>query len=385
MSSKRRIAVFGATGSVGRQALEIIHAHPDTLSVCCVSANTDAAGLAAAAEKSRAELAALTSDSYKGGFSANTKLLSGAGALSEALIESSPDMAVIAVSGMNGLPLLAECLRRGIPVALANKEAIVAGGDVVTQMRRQSESTIIPLDSEHAALFQCLGDSFDTRGVRQFWITASGGPFLRWTSEEIERATPGQALRHPTWSMGRKITIDSASLANKGLEVIEARYLFDMSPDRLRVVVQPDSLVHSMVEFEDTSVLAQFAPPDMHLPIRRALLGPGAQDDAGAAPLDFWTLGRVSFEAPDTNRFPCLSLAYDALEAGGAAPAVYNAADEAAALAFADGAVPFGAIPRLIREALDKFGAPRAESVEGIQDLDARVRHYVRARLEKEY
>lgn len=373
-NNKKRIAVFGATGSVGRQTLDVIAAHPEELSLCSVSAHTDAEGLLQICRRFGVQTAALSSSDAICPADSGIQLLTGPNALRQVLSEAVPDLAVICVAGMSGLTLLAECLQRNISVALANKEAIVAGGDVITKLRQESESLLVPLDSEHAALYQCLGDSFDTTGVRQFWITASGGPFLRWSEEQIAQATPAQALAHPTWSMGRKITIDSASLANKGLEVIEAHYLFNMPAERIKVVVQPGSLVHSMVEFDDASVLAQFAPPDMHLPIRRALLGPGIVDSTGTKPLDFWTIGQAAFEAPDPARFPCLPLAYAALEAGGSAPAVFNAADEVAALAFAKRDISFGAIPRLISDALDEFSGERADSIEQILMLDESVR-----------
>lgn len=375
----KRVAVFGATGSVGTQTMDIIRAHPNELSVCCVSANANADGLNSLIEEFVPQIAALADADAASALRGARHVFSGQDALQRAMLASKPDLAVIAVSGMAGLPLLAECLEHDIPVALANKESIVAGASVVSGLRARSQSTLVPLDSEHAAIYQCLGDTTEPHAVRRFWITASGGPFLRWDRGRLAHVTAQDALKHPTWNMGRKITIDSASLANKGLEVIEAHYLFDMPTEQIEVIVQPDSLVHSMVEFTDGSTMAQFAAPDMHVPIRRALLGQGADDTVGKPPLDFRTISGITFEKPDTERFPCLSLAYEAADAD--ATAVYNAANEVAALAFADGLLPFTDIPHLIEDALGRFSGPAPGSIPEILDLDAQVRQYVRARV----
>lgn len=375
----KRIAVFGATGSVGTQALDVIRAHPDELEICCLGAGSDAASLTELVEEFAPGITALADANAAGRYTGPGQLLSGEDAMERALAECAPDVAVVAVSGIAGLPLLAACLERGITTALANKEAIVAGGDVMTRLRRDSQSRLVPLDSEHAAIYQCLGDSFLADDVRNLWLTASGGPFREWPKDRIDRAAPQDALDHPTWNMGRKITIDSASLANKGLEVIEAHYLFDVPYEQIKVVVQPESIIHSMVEFKDTSVLAQLAPADMRLPVRRALLGPGAEDNAGKAPLDFETLGTLAFMAPDTERFPSLALAYAAGQEGQGA--VFNAADEVAVHAFLDGRLAFGAIPRLIEDAIGHFMSRRAESIPAILELDAEVRSFAASRI----
>lgn len=378
----RRVAVFGATGSIGTQALDVARAHKEKgMEIVCVSADRNAQKLSDLIHEFRPRTAALTDEKYASKVdSFGAELFTGPNSLVQALEASQPDLAVIAVSGVAGLPLLAACLKRKMRVALANKEAIVSGANVISRLRRENpQCELWPLDSEHAALFQCLGDTFDTAGVNRLWLTASGGPFRTWNQEQIEKARPEDALKHPTWNMGKKITIDCASLANKGLEVIEAHYLFNMPPEKIKVVVQPQSLVHSMAEFADSTVLAQMGPPDMHLPIRRAMLEDDmyARDGVGAGPVDFWNIGSIAFEKPDIRRFPCLRMAYGAIDLK--ETAVYNAADEAAVAAFADGAVSFGSIPRLIEAALEHFGGEQPETIEEILDLHECVRRFTNA------
>lgn len=380
-----RVALFGATGSIGRQTLDIIRAHPFELELVCAAVENSIDQLQVLSDEFPETMLAVSNADrgvqLRARLDKQKTVFVGPQAMHEALNATCPDIAVVAVSGMAGLPLLAECIRAHIPVALANKESIVAGGSVISDLRTEECAKIIPLDSEHAALYQCLGDSFDTAGVERFWITASGGPFRLWPASRLGSATPAEALSHPTWYMGRKITIDCATLANKGLEVIEACYLFSMPQERIRIVIQPQSIIHSMVEFRDTSVVAQLAPPDMRVPIRRALLGPGAYDGAGAAPIDFWKLGSIEFEKPDTKRFPCLDLAYEALRRD--ETAVFSAADEVAALSFGAGQIPFTDIPRLIEAALDEFTGYRPQSVPDILNLDQKVRQFTEEHIRR--
>ncbi|MBI3974900.1 MAG: 1-deoxy-D-xylulose-5-phosphate reductoisomerase, partial [Armatimonadetes bacterium] len=298
---------------------------------------------------------------------AGVEVLEGAEGLAELAALPEADLVLVAVVGVAGLLPTLAALRAGKDVALATKEALVAGGALVTAEARRRGAALLPVDSEHSAIFQCL-KGVDRDQVRRVILTASGGPFRDRPLETVYGATPEEALSHPTWKMGKKITVDSATLMNKGFEVIEARWLFDLAPDRIDVVIHPQSLVHGMVELIDGSVLAQVAPPDMRLPIQYALTYPGRRPSP-MAPLRWEGMGAgvtMTFARPEPDRFPALALAYEALAAGGTTPAVLNAANEVAVQLFLERRIPFGEIPPLLRrtmDAHDPISAPRAEEI----------------------
>jgi 1-deoxy-D-xylulose-5-phosphate reductoisomerase len=291
-------------------------------------------------------------------------------------------LVVGAVVGAAGLLPVARALHAGKHVALANKEALVMAGRLMTAAARRSGARILPVDSEHNALFQCL-DGQPHRAVRRLVLTASGGPFRSWPRERMDRATVDEALAHPTWRMGPKITIDSASLMNKGLEVIEAHFLFDMPADRIDVVVHPTSIVHSMVEFEDGSVLAQLGTADMRIPIRYALSYPERWPGEDELRLDLLAAGPIEFFAPDRERFPCLGLAYAALAAATSARVTLNAANEVAVAAFLEGRIPFGAIAENVAAALDADAGREPGSIEEVVAMDAEARRAAAERLSR--
>ena len=380
----KRIAVYGATGSVGSQALDVVRRCRGLLRIGLMSCHDQVDRLAEAANAMRPEQLVVTSACADIGrleslLDYSPDIMAGPDSLLASVGAASCDLALNAVPGIDGLPLLAACLEAGLPTALANKESIVSGGEVIRTLWRSTGTPIYPVDSEHAAIYECLGDSFDSSRAETLWLTASGGPFLHADAAAMENATVTEALQHPTWNMGRKISVDSATMANKGLEVIEARYLFDVPADRIRVVIQPTSVVHSMVTFRDTTVLAQLGAPDMRVPIERALLGRQAGRHPLASPIDFWEIGSVEFLRPDFARFPCLELAYTALAAG--ETAVYCAADDAAVQLFLEERVRFGQIPELIREALTAFQGRHPRDVAGILELDSAVHGYVKGLL----
>jgi 1-deoxy-D-xylulose-5-phosphate reductoisomerase len=292
------------------------------------------------------------------------------------------DIVLCATSGIAGLDATLAGLRRGITIALANKEVLVLAGALMIDAAKRYGGRILPVDSEHNAIHQCLHGR-DAAEVRRLILTASGGPFRTWTGDAIDKAAPSDALRHPTWRMGQKITIDSATLMNKGLEVIEARWLFDVAPAHIDVVIHPQSVVHSMVELRDGSVIAQMGVTDMRLPIQYAFSYP-ERWDAPVPPLDLGVPMTLEFHPPDQGRFPCLRLAYQALEAGGAMPAVLNAANEMAVAAFLDSRLAFNGIPAVIESALDEWSRePKAsaDSLKDIRSADAWARTFASARI----
>ena len=282
------------------------------------------------------------------------------------------DAVMAAIVGAAGLRSAYAAAQAGKRVMLANKESLVVAGQLFMDAVSASGATLLPVDSEHNAVFQCL-PAGDRQGVRRILLTASGGPFRRHRLDELTDITPEQAIAHPNWSMGPKISVDSATMMNKGLEVIEAHWLFDAQPGDIQVVVHPQSIIHSMVEYIDGSVLAQMGNPDMRTPIAYALDWPN-RIDSGAESLDLFAIGRLDFEAPDFERFPCLALAYDAIRAGGTAPAILNAANEVAVQAFLDRGIPYLAIPELIRRTLERIAPEAPESIAHLLEVDARTR-----------
>lgn len=369
----RKIALLGSTGSIGTQALDVAARHADRFQIIALTANTNAEKLFAQARQFHPRMCGLVRepesipDDLK-----HIDWVFGLECLKAAATLPEADDVLVSVVGFAGLPAVMDALGAGKRVLLANKEALVAGGALVTEAARKAGKPLLPVDSEHSAIFQCLR-ARDANAPSRILLTASGGPFRTWRAEEIENATVEQALRHPNWSMGRKITIDSASMMNKALEIIEARWLFDMPPEKIDVLIHPQSIVHSMIEFADGGVLAQLGVPDMRLPILYAMAFPDRLE-TGAKPLDLAQIGSLTFEAPDRAKFPGMFLAYDALRAGGAACAMLNAANEIAVGAFLAGRIPFGRIWRLSRDTLEAAGDQLADSVEAVFVADALAR-----------
>ena len=376
----RNITILGVTGSVGQQAADVARAYPERIHVGCVSAHNDVRTLAGLANKLRAEYVAVTGagadmELLKELLDYDAEILSGPEALTRACTAGNPDMVVLSVLGIAGLPAFEECLKHKIAVALANKESLVCGVKLVQRMIRETGTLVLPVDSEHSALFQCLNNRFDVSEVQKLWITASGGPFLHWSKDEIDHAPLERALKHPRWSMGQKITIDSASLANKGLEVMEAHFMYGMPAERIKVLVHPQSIVHSMVEWRDGSVTAQMGPVDMRMPIQKSLLFPEMLENPCVKPLNFYEIGRLEFLEPDMERFPCLALAFEAIDTE--TTTVYNSANEEAVASYLAGDIEFHRIYELIGDSMKKFGGYIPQTISEILELDKDVRAYV--------
>ena len=388
----RRLAILGSTGSVGEQSLAVAGAFPERYRVTALAAGRNVEKLAEQVLRFRPEVASLADADgatklrerlAAGGLGANdVKILSGGDGL-EAVATHDADLVVAGLVGAVGLRPTLAAIRAGRDVALANKEVLVMAGALVLREVRAHGVTLLPVDSEHSAIFQALAGQ-RREDVARLILTASGGPFRTWGAERIARATVAEALDHPNWDMGEKITIDSATLMNKGLEVIEARWLFDMPPDRVDVVVHPQSIVHSLVEFCDGSVLAQLGLPDMRVPIAVALAHP-ERLPLDLPRLDLAALGRLEFEAPDPKRFACLDLAYAALRADEAAPAVLNAANEVAVAAFLEGRVAFPAIAEanaaVLEEHVARAGSGALRDLDDVMEGDAWARARARAAL----
>ena len=364
----KRLAILGSTGSIGRSALAVVDAHPTRLRVVALAAGDNAPLLAEQVGRYRPDLVAMATsegvDRLRAACGSDVRALMTGG--SEGLIavatHPSVDVVICASSGTAGLEAVLAAIAAGKTIALANKEVLVMAGALVTAAARRHGVAILPVDSEHNAVHQCVHGR-STSEIRRLILTASGGPFRDFTAAQLQQVNPDQALRHPTWQMGRKITIDSATLMNKGLEVIEAHWLFSVGADQIEVVIHPQSIVHSMVELVDGSVIAQLGVTDMRLPIQYACSYPDRWD--GALPsLDLSKAGRLEFHPPDHERFPCLGLAYRALRAEGTLAGVMNAANEVAVAAFLDGKLGFTAIPTVIERTMN------AHAVEGVSDLE---------------
>lgn len=357
VGGQRVVSVLGATGSIGDSTMDLLRASPERYRVEALTANTNVEALAKLAREFHARFAAVADASKLDELRAALKGTSTeCGAGESAIIEAGArpaDWIMAAVSGAAGLKPALAAVDRGTTVALANKECLVCAGDFFMQRAAKAGACILPADSEHNALFQALA-SGNREELTRVIITASGGPFRTWAAADIEKATLAQALKHPNWSMGQKITIDSASMMNKGLEVIEASYLFALAPDEIDVLVHPQSIIHGMVEFSDRSVVAQLGSPDMRTPIAHCLGWPD-RIVGPAAPLDLVKIGQLTFEAPDFERFPGLRLAYDALRTGNGATTVYNAANEVAVAAFMAQKIRFGAIARLVEATMNEW------------------------------
>lgn len=353
--STTKIAILGSTGSIGRQTLDVIAAFPESFEVVALTAHSNVLELACQAQRWHPQWLGLVDSTAVDNFNPNMKeqqILTGATCLEEIAQLPEVDMVVVAVAGTAGLVATIKAIMAGKNVALANKETLVSGGSLVIEMARAKGVNIYPIDSEHSALWQCLtGEQMES--VDKLILTASGGPFVRYDLSQLTDVVPKQALKHPTWNMGPKISIDSATLMNKGLEVIEASVLFGLAGKDIDVVVHPQSIVHSLVSFTDGAVKAQLGLPDMRQPIQYALFG-GRRKTNNLKALDLVSVGELTFEAPDTTKFPCLALAYAALKQGGTLPAVLNTVNEIAVGLFLKHQIGFMDIPRLIEKALSQ-------------------------------
>jgi len=384
----KRISILGSTGSIGRSTLSVVEAHPDRFHVVALAAgrNVDAAfdqaerwkpGLMSVAAEKDAEIlrARLQAAGVNG-----VEVVYGPAGTVQVAIHPEADFVVSAIVGVAGLEATYEAVRAGKTVGLANKECLVAAGELITAEARRQGKPLLPIDSEHNAVHQCLRGG-RMNEVQRIWLTASGGPFLHTPKSQFSSITVEQALNHPTWKMGRRITIDSATLMNKGFEVIEACRLFNLPPSQVQVIVHPQSTIHSMVEFVDGSILAQFSVTDMRLPILYALTYP----ERVASDLRFpvMNLRHLDFEPPDMGKFPCLGLAYEAAEAGGAKTVALNAADEVAVAAFLDGCIRFAEIPAIIKQVLAETEAGKLESISKVLAADAEARRIAREQVEQ--
>ncbi len=373
------VAILGSTGSIGLSTLDVLARHPERFRVVALTAHRNVERLAEQCRRYRPQVAAMADPdaahrlaSLLGGMPGAPEILAGVEGLEQVAVLPESGYVMAAIVGAAGLRPSLAAARAGKRVLLANKESLVMAGALFMDAVADSGAELLPIDSEHNAIFQCLPGGFRAGlakvGVEQILLTASGGPFRDWPTDRLATVTPAQACAHPVWSMGQKISVDSATLMNKGLEVIEACWLFGTGPERITVVVHPQSTIHSLVQYKDGSVLAELGNPDMRTPIAHALAWP-ERFDSGVAPLDLVAVGRLDFQAPDPARFPCLQLAFEAARAGGSAPLVLNAANEVAVAAFLEGRVDFPGIARVVAETLQSTAM---QSVEG-QGLEALI------------
>ena len=384
--NKRRVAILGSTGSIGRQALDVIRQHRDLFEVELLTANNSSELLIAQAREFDVNSAVICNEEkYDEVASAlqkdGIKVFAGMDSVCSLVGGSNIDIVLTAMVGFSGLASTVAAIKAGKAIALANKETLVAAGSLVTALAREHGVPLLPVDSEHSAIFQCLQGSGNNR-ISRIHLTASGGPFREWSREQIAAAGPREALRHPNWQMGSKITIDSATMMNKGLEVIEAKWLFDVEPEDIRVVVHPESIIHSMVEFADGAVIAQLGHPDMREPIQYALAYP-QRLNLDNRKLDFAALGSLSFSAPDTERFPALGLAYEALRRGGNLACTMNAANEIAVAAYLREEISFYGISELVAETMDGVEFVASPSLDDIFATNEAAKEYASALIEK--
>ncbi|MBF8162258.1 1-deoxy-D-xylulose-5-phosphate reductoisomerase [Ectopseudomonas hydrolytica] len=384
MSTVQQITVLGATGSIGLSTLDVIARHPERYAVFALSGFSRLAELETLCVQHRPRYVvvpdAAAAHALQGSLRAAalpTEVLVGEEGLCAVAGHGEVDCVMAAIVGAAGLRPTLAAVQAGKKVLLANKEALVMSGALFMQAVRESGATLLPIDSEHNAIFQCLpgdyGRGLQAVGVRRVLLTASGGPFRETPLAELERVTPEQACAHPNWSMGRKISVDSASMMNKGLELIEACWLFDARPEQIEVVIHRQSVIHSLVDYVDGSVLAQLGNPDMRTPIAHALAWP-QRIDSGVSPLDLFAIGRLDFERPDEQRFPCLRLAREAAQVGGSAPAMLNAANEVAVDAFLQRRIRFSDIARMIEFVLNAESARAVEALDAVFEADRRAR-----------
>ncbi|QTD55927.1 1-deoxy-D-xylulose-5-phosphate reductoisomerase [Parasphingorhabdus cellanae] len=380
----RTISIFGATGSVGTSTLDLIRLDRGKYRVVALTAHSNAAELAKLAKEFEAEIAVVADPEQ---YEALKQLLAGsqteAAAGPDQLISAAaldPDWTMAAIVGCAGLPPTLAALKCGKTVALANKEALVSAGALMMAQAREAGATLLPVDSEHNAIFQCLqGGRIDQ--VRKITLTASGGPFRSWSKEQMASVTPEQAVAHPNWDMGAKISVDSATMMNKGLELIEAHHLFPVGLKNIDILVHPQSVIHSMVEYHDRSTLAQLGSPDMRIPIASALAWPERMK-TDCLPLDLSKIGKLDFEAPDDDRFPAIKLARGAIEAGGAVPAILNATNEIAVAAFLKGNIQFLEITEIVSRMVDSYSPPDPDDLADIFAIDTETRKRAKAMIE---
>lgn len=377
---RKRVVLLGATGSIGENTLRVISAHPDKLEFVGIAARTGWEKLAAIAQAHRVAHVGLFDDQAaaaargSGRFAPGTKIHAGLPGLVELAQLPEADIVLVAVVGTTGLEPALAAIAAGKDLALASKEILVLAGKFVMEAARRHGVKLLPVDSEHNAVYQCI-TGHPQAGVRRIVLTASGGAFRDWPAERLAHVTPADATKHPNWSMGPKITVDSATLANKGLELIEAQWLFGLRPDQCQAVLHPQSIVHCLVEFNDGAMLAQLCPPSMTFPIQHALLHPDRAPGV-EAPLDFTKLLSLEFRPVDEARFPMLRLAKQVMVAGGSAPAVYNAANEVAVAAFLAGRIPFLAIPQVVDNTLQNQPLREPADLAEVLALDAAARRY---------
>ena len=385
MERKQRLAVMGSTGSIGTQTLDIVRNYPDRFEITTLTANNQWQVLAEQAREFMPDSVVIANETYytplkEALSSLPIKVYAGSDALEQVVCSEAVDTVVMALVGYSGLFPTVSALKHGKKVALANKECLVVAGEIVTALSAKHRAPILPVDSEHSAIFQCLVGEHSP--IDKIILTASGGPFLHKTAAELEEVSIADALNHPYWNMGAKVTIDSASLMNKGFEVIEARWLFDLRPEQIEVVIHPRSVIHSMVQFADGAIKAQLGTPDMHLPIQYALSFPERLPLAGPR-VDFPTLGKLEFFKPDTNRFPNLELAFECLRRGGNAGGILNAANEMAVAAFLKGEIRFIDIPRINTTTLEKSTFIEHPTLEEYRQTDQEAREIARSLLHR--
>jgi len=378
------ITVLGATGSIGVSTLDVIARHPDLYRVVALTANSNVEDLFQQCQQFHPDYAVMADEQRAKDLAcrlkaraSNVQVLSGIEGLEEVSRLPEVDYVMAAIVGAAGLLPALSAVRAGKRLLLANKEALVVSGQLFMDEAEQYGAEILPIDSEHNAIFQCMPADYRRGltdvGVRRILLTASGGPFRNMPAEDLVRVTPEQACAHPNWSMGQKISVDSATMMNKGLEVIEACWLFHTRPDKIKVVLHPQSVIHSMVEYADGSVLAQMGNPDMRTPIAHALAWP-ERIESGVSSLDLFEIARLDFEAPDCRRFPCLSLAYQAIEQSGSAPAILNAANEIAVAAFLNRRVNFTAIPKIVESTLAALPIVNSQNLGELLEIDTEAR-----------
>ena len=392
----QNVTILGSTGTIGLQTLDVVARHTNDYKVYALAANSNVDALLKQCLQFKPEISVLLDEKaaldLRSKLKANnskTEVLSGMAGLEQVSSDAQVDIVMAAIVGAAGLRPAMAAARAGKRILLANKETLVMAGSLFMDAVKKGGATLLPIDSEHNAIFQVMppasanylasGD-IDTIGVKKIILTASGGPFRTYSQEQLENVTPELALKHPNWVMGAKITIDSATLMNKGLEVIEAHWLFNAKPSQIEVVVHPQSIIHSMVEYVDGSILAQLGNPDMRTPIAYALGYPN-RIESGVASLNLLEIAKLEFEAPDVKRFPCLQLAYDALLVGGTAPAILNAANEVAVAAFLNKQIHFLDIPVLIEKALSSIAIAPVSSLEQLIDVDEAARNFARANI----
>lgn len=384
MTEKRRIAILGSTGSIGKQALDVISQHSDLLTAEVLTANTQADELIRQALLFKPNCVVIGDKNLypqvKNALAeTETKVFAGSESLDDVVQMDCVDMVLTAVVGFAGLSPTIKAIESGKTIALSNKETLVVGGEYISRLAIERKVAVLPVDSEHSAVFQCLNGEVGN-AIRTIYLTASGGPFRRMSRADMENVTVEQALQHPNWSMGRKVTIDSASMMNKGLEMIEAKWLFGVEAKQIKAVIHPQSIIHSMVEFEDGCLKAQLGVADMRLPIQYAFMYPDRLPN-NSQPFNPFENDTLTFEQPDFDRFPCLALAYEAIERGGNMPAVMNAANEVAVQAFLDGRIRFTQIADIIAKAMNTFSHIKQPSLEDYFMTDREVR----TELQNEY